>query len=191
MEMNTQLHIKNMVCPRCLQAVENILTQQGLIVKSIELGKAEVVSPEAPVNIDDIDAALRQNGFELLKDRDRKLVERVKNALLDYLYQLEKAEGVSNVSDYLSQKLNAGYSHLSKLFSQYEQTTIEKYLIHLKIERVKELLSYNELTLSEIAYRLQYSSPQHLSNQFKKISGMTVSEYKAQPFAHRHSLDAL
>jgi len=171
--------------------VENILTQHGLIVKSIELGKAEVLSPEAAIDIGGIDTALQKNGFELLMDRDQKLVERIKNALLNYLYQLEEEEAVSNVSDYLSQKLNAGYSHLSKLFSQYEQITIEKYLIHLKIERVKELLSYNELTLSEIAYRLQYSSPQHLSGQFKKITGMTVSEYKAQPFAHRHSLDAL
>ncbi len=185
------LLIKNMVCPRCVQAVENILQQQQLIVRSIELGKAEVISPEAPIDLGKIDTALRENGFELLQDRDQQLVERVKNALLDYLYQLEKEEAISNPSDYLSQTLNTSYSHLSKLFSQFEQTTIEKYLIHLKIERVKELLSYNELTLSEIAYRLQYSSPQHLSGQFKKITGMTVSEFKMQPFAHRHSLDAL
>lgn len=185
------LHIKNMVCPRCIAAVRQILTEQGLTVHAVELGRAEVSSGEGMPDWAQIDAALRQNGFELLQDRERQIVERIKNELLAYLYALEKEEIVTKPSAYLSEKIGFSYDHLSKLFSQYEHTTIEKYLIHLKIERVKELLSYDELTLSEIAYRLQYSSPQHLSRQFKQITGMTVSEFKQQPFVHRHSLDRL
>ncbi len=185
------LHIKNMVCPRCIATVRQILTDQGLVVQSVELGRAEIVSKDSTVNPAQIDAALRQHGFALLQDRDRQFVERIKNELLAYLYALEKEAPVAKPSVLLPEKIGLSYDHLSKLFSQYEHTTIEKYLIHLKIERVKELLSYDELTLSEIAYRLHYSSPQHLSRQFKQITGMTVSEFKQQPFVHRHSLDRL
>jgi AraC-like DNA-binding protein len=190
-ENRDTLLIKNMVCPRCITAVRQILTELGLTVHDVSLGRAEVAGDAATAEPAKIDAALRAHGFELLQDRERQIVERIKNELLNYLYTLEKAENPDIPSAYLSKKLGFSYDHLSKLFSQYEHTTIEKYLIHLKIERVKELLSYDEFTLSEIAYRLHYSSPQHLSRQFKQITGMTVSEFKQQPFVHRHSLDQL
>lgn len=187
----TNLYIKNMVCPRCITAVRNILTEQGLTVHSVELGRAEVSAGSSEPDFGQIDAALQAGGFALLQDRDRQIVERIKNELLAYLYALEEGDMTRKVSAYISDKIGFSYDYLSKLFSQYEHTTIEKYLIHLKIERVKELLSYGELTLSEIAYRLHYSSPQHLSRQFKQITGITVSAFKQRPFVHRHPLDRL
>jgi AraC-like DNA-binding protein len=185
------LLIKNMVCPRCVTAVREILLNLGLRVHEVSLGRAEILENYATVTPEQIDTALQQHGFKLLQDRDQQIVERIKNELLSYLFALEKEDYAAIPSVYLSKKLGFSYDHLSKLFSQYEHTTIEKYLIHLKIERVKELLSYAELTLSEIAYLLHYSSPQHLSRQFKQITGMTVSEFKLRPFKHRHSLDRL
>ena len=185
------LHIKNMVCPRCIQAVKTILTDLGYSVRAIDLGWAEIAITDKPVDLPAIAKSLQNSGFELLQNREKQLVEQIKNTLLTYIYRLEKMDAPENASEFLGEKLGFSYAYLSKLFSQIEHVTIEKYLIHLKIERVKELLSYGELTLSEIAFRLQYSSSQHLSRQFKQITGITVSEFKSQPYVHRHSLDGL
>lgn len=185
------LHIKNMVCPRCIQVIEDTLRQMGLNVKEIELGRVEVTWPEGDLNYDQINQALKRKGFELLIDRDKQTVEHVKTALIKYLDMLEKQDRLLKPSTYLSDNIGMSYTRLSKLFSHHENTTIEKYLILLKIERVKEWLSYGELTLSEISYKLKYSSVNHLSNQFKKITGITVSEFKSRPYTHRHSFDVL
>jgi AraC family transcriptional regulator len=186
----TTLHIKNMVCPRCISVVGSTLRGLGLPVEEVRLGEAVVQSAEVDWVL--IDSQLRKSGFELIFDKEGQMVEHLKAALLSYVAYLETpARLVSNLSSYLSDQFSTSYSSLSKTFSHTEHTTLEKYLILLKIERVKELLSYNELTLSEIAFRLRYSSVQALSNQFKKVTGLSVSEFRQQTAFHRKSLDAL
>ena len=187
METNT-LHIKNMVCPRCIRTVNRLLQEHGVQVHDVQLGQAAV---SGPLDVPQLDAALQREGFALLFDRDHRLVEKIKNTLIDYLQHFETAYQPVTTSGYLAEKLAADYQYLSKVFSRLEQITIEKYFIRLKIERVKELVSYGQLTLSEIADQLHYSSVQHLSNQFKKITGQSVSAYKSQPQPSRTPLDAL
>ena len=189
--MTQTLHIKNMVCPRCIKAVREVLTSSGLNVRRVELGEAEVEAPTAELDLKAIDKELRDNGFELLIDKGKQRVEQIKVALIEYVNGLATADQPERVSSYLAKNLQSPYTQLSKLFSRYVGQTIEKHLILLKIERVKELLSYGELTLSEIAYRLHYSSVQHLSTQFKHVTGLSVSEYKNLGISHRHPLDAI
>ncbi|HLR77108.1 MAG TPA: AraC family transcriptional regulator [Balneolaceae bacterium] len=189
MKKNT-LHIKNMVCPRCIAAVRQALEKLGLTVLEVELGKAVVEGNEI-ISAQKINKELKKQGFELLQGKDRELVEQIKTSLIVYVQGLENREKPRKMSDYLSERLHQNYSLLSSVFSKNETITIERYLIHLKIERVKELLSYEELTLSEIAWKLKYSSVSHLSNQFKQITGMTVTDYKKASDSFRHSLSSL
>ncbi|GAB2529457.1 helix-turn-helix domain-containing protein [Rufibacter soli] len=188
--MQQQLHIKNMVCPRCISTVAKVLAAQGLTVQEVKLGEATVASAQE-VDVPRLSDALQAHGFELLQEKDEQLTERIKTTLLEYQHQLEEAYQPITTSVYLSKKLAMSYQHLSKVFSQHTGTTLEKYLIRLKIERVKELISYGELTLSEIAHRLQYSSVQHLSNQFRKVTGVSVTDYKKDPSINRFPLDNL
>lgn len=185
---NTELVIKNMVCPRCETVVRQTLEELGLEVKTVELGRAEVVL-NAAISREEIGKALGEHGFELPAGEHQKLTERIKAQLINYVKGLEETEEAPNISDYLSEKLHQNYSSLSSTFSEAENITIEKYLIHLKIERVKELLSYGELTLSEIAWKLNYSSVSHLSTQFKTITGMSVTDYKKARESFRKPLD--
>ncbi|AKQ44511.1 hypothetical protein TH63_00890 [Rufibacter radiotolerans] len=188
--MEQHLHIKNMVCPRCIATVTEVLTGQGLTVQDVKLGEATVTT-EKKVNVPALSEALQAHGFELLQEKDEQLTDLIKTTLLEYQRQLEEEYQPMTTSVYLSEKLGMSYQHLSKVFSQHTGTTLEKYLIRLKIERVKELISYGQLTLSEIAHRLQYSSVQHLSNQFKKVTGVSVTDYKKAPSVDRLPLDSL
>lgn len=183
-------YIKNMVCPRCVMAVQDAFEELGFEVNNVELGKAEVIN-STDVSKERIRETLEKLGFELLEGQDQQKIEQIKNHLVNYIKELEQKESVPKISDYLSKKMHQNYASLSKLFSDQEDTTIEKYLINLKIERVKELLSYNELTLSEIAWRLNYSSVQYLSNQFRNITGMSVTDYKKASDSFRQSLDSI
>lgn len=183
-----EFHIRNMVCPRCIMVVRDALKELGFEVQEVELGKAKV-TPNDSIGDEKVDEKLKEYGFELLEGKNQQLVERIKNRLITYVQELEMTEDSPKISDYLADKLNQNYSSLSTLFSENEDITIEKYLIHLKIERVKELLSYGELTLSEIAWRLNYSSVAHLSNQFKQITGMSVTDYKKARDSFRKPLD--
>jgi AraC-like DNA-binding protein len=159
-----------------------------LQVTDIQLGEVEVLANEN-INLDELNELLKKEGFELIFDREKQVIEQIKAYLLEYL---EKIEFLNvKLSDYLATKTDLNYTYLSKIFSTIENTTIEKYFILLKIEKVKELLSYQELSLSEISYQLAYSSVQALSNQFKKITGITVSEFKEQANKNRKSLDDL
>lgn len=185
-----ELIIKNMVCPRCIMVVRDTLEDLGFRVYDVELGKA-VVKPDENISRERINKKLKEYGFELLEGKNQQLVEQIKTLLINYVQNLEEAEDTPKVSEYLSEKLHQNYSSLSSAFSESEATTIEKYLIHLKIERVKELLSYGELTLSEIAWKLNYSSVAHLSNQFKKITGMSVTDYKKVRDSFRKPLDGI
>lgn len=188
--MSTTIHIKNMVCPRCIQSVESLLSEMHIPYESVELGIASLKETISESQEKQLQEALSRNGFELLKDRQDSLVNSIKTLILDVIYG-RKQLGNSNFSSFLSSHLNTDYSVLSKLFSQLEGTTIEKYIQLQKIERVKELISYGEKTLNEIAYMLDYSSPSHLSGQFKKITGLSPSEYKKSDFSDRNSLDAI
>jgi AraC-like DNA-binding protein len=169
--------------------VREALAGLGLHVQSVQLGEAEVA--ETQFHSSEVDEALRKHGFELITEKEEQMVTRIKAALIDYLANLETQKKTVNLSSYLSERFQVSYPNLSKTFSRVENTTIEKYLILLRIERVKELLSYQELTLSEIAYRLRYSSVQALSNQFRKVAGRSVSDYRHEAIPPRTSLDAL
>jgi AraC family transcriptional regulator len=173
------LYIKNMVCPRCIKVVKEELNKLGLNVISVELGEATVETNNYSISTNEIKKILENNGFELLDDKQGKLVEKIKTLIIDKIQNSKPGDLEKfNFSKYLSDNLNVTYQYLSHLFSSLEDSTIEKYIIHQKIEKVKELLVYNELTLSEISYNLGYSSVQHLSNQFKQVTGFTPSYYK-------------
>jgi len=176
------LHIKNMVCPRCIRVVREDLLQLDLEVNEVRLGEADVSPLEGQVlDMGLIAKTLENSGFELVKDRNAQLVEQVKLTIIDIIHYTKEFSLSTKNSDYIAQKVGLSYSSLSRLFSKQEGITIEKYIILQKIEKVKELLAYEELTLSQIANKLGYSSVQHLSNQFRKEVGMSVSVYKELP----------
>ncbi|MDD8017159.1 MAG: helix-turn-helix domain-containing protein [Bacteroidota bacterium] len=183
------LHIKNMVCDRCIRVVRDELTKLRLNVASVSLGEAEV-GDKPSVDIGKIRSVLEQNGFELIEDKRAKIVEKIKNTIVDLVHHSNKLEELKeNYSTYIEKKVGQEYHSLSKLFSSIETITIEKFLIAQKIERVKELLVYGEFTLSEIAYKLGYSSVQHLSNQFKQITGFTPTDFRKLKQNNRKPLD--
>ena len=185
----TQLYIKNMVCNRCIKVVNEELNKLGFKILSIELGRVEIKNKLDKSGIDIIRKMLTDNGFELIDDKKSKLIDNIKTNIIELIYhQKEKAEHV-NISDFLSKEIGYDYSYLSNSFSSVEGITIEKYIINQKIEKVKELLVYDELSLNEISYQLGYSSVQHLSNQFKKITGLPPSHFKKVKENKRKPLD--
>ncbi len=189
--MNTTfLRIKNMVCPRCVEAVQSLLVRAGYQPKAVTLGTAEL-DAATPADPEALAPLLRAAGFELLRGRAEQLTDQIKAVLAEYLEHLHTARAPLTASAFLSDRFAATYSHLSKVFSRTAHLTIEKYLIRLKIERVKELLSYGEMTLNQIADQLRYSSGQHLSNQFRQVTGYSVSEFRQLLLPERVSLDAL
>lgn len=166
-----------MVCRRCKMVVENVLTNSGLHPLSVELGEVLI---EEDIDHDTriaLDNALNEFGFELIDDKKSRTIEKIKNAIVDYVHYSKENLRV-NLSSYLSELLHQDYNYLSNLFSEVEGTTIEQYLILLRIEKVKELLVYDELTVSQIAHELNFSDASHLSKQFKKITGLTPGYFK-------------
>ena len=186
------IHIKNMVSNSCIKLVEQELNRTGFIqVLRLKLGEAEIQFDSQVMSIDTIDQLLRKNGFELLRDTDKILVEQIKSAIIQLIFYGNNATSLMRNSDYLSEKLGQPYLHLSKLFSEKTGSTLEKYIILIKVEKIKELISYDQLTSSEIAYMMGYSSVQYLSNQFKQVAGLTISEYKNQQNNNRRPLSSL
>ena len=178
-----------MVCNRCIWAVQRELKKQGLKPLKVILGTATVEGAVDEERIRQIDQSLQRIGFELIDDKKSRLIENIRTEVINFVHYDPEMEGHVNFSDHLSRKLGYDYSYLSSLFSSVEGITIEKYIILQRIEKVKELLVYDELTLSEIAYRTGYSSVQHLSNQFKKTIGMTPSFFKRLQGNKRKPLD--
>lgn len=174
----TELYIKNMVCQRCVQVVEDLIRKQGLQVLEINMGVVKLAQKPEPHILAEIASSLRQHGFELLDSTRMRIIERLKNIIIQKIHHAENLDIKVNWSILLSDELNQDYNSLSTLFSSVEGITLEQYIIRQKIERVKELLFYDELNLSEISYKLGYSSVQHLSTQFKKITGQTPSKFK-------------
>jgi len=184
-----KIAIKNMVCPRCVQAVSQVFSTLGITPLDVRLGEAIVAKPLTTAQSLELKHRLQANGFELLDDQQQQLVEKIKAVIIDHVHHLEDDHFV--FTEVLPDQLNREYSQLSKLFSEKEGITIEHYVILQRMEKVKELLSYNELTLSEIAYRLGYSSVAYLSSQFKKITGLTPSEFKKLGINLRRPIDKL
>lgn len=182
------ISIKNMVCKRCIMAVEQIFDEAGIEVKNIQMGKVKTKHEVEKVQFDQINRQLKKIGFEIINDSKSRLIEEIKNITIDYVYN-ETAERKVNFSEYLTDRLHLDYSYLSTLYSSVEDSTIEKHLIQLKIERVKEFLVYDEKTLSEIAYEMGYSSVAHLSGQFKKNTGFTPTYFKKLKEQKRKSID--
>lgn len=172
-----ELQIKNMVCPRCIMAVENLLFDKQIAFEKVVLGKAILLQKPSKKLMVELEADLIRMGFEILQDKDVQRIEKIKSSLHQVLQSGEIPSGF-NLMDYIKSNLNEDYSKLSHLFSSMEGVTIEKFFISLKIDKVKEWLFYEEMNLSEISYKLDYSSVQHLSSQFKKVTGMTPSDYK-------------
>lgn len=183
----TTLHVKNMVCNRCIYMVERLFREAGLSPQQVTLGEVQLADLPSPALMPVLEKKLGEFGFELLSDQKSRIIEKIKTTIIAYIQQQEGKGPV--FSEFLSAALHRDYSYLSKLFSEVEDITIEKYLIQQKIEKVKEWLSYDELSLSEIADRLGYSGVAHLSAQFKKITGFTPSAFRRSKDHHRRPLD--
>ena len=166
-----------MVSLRCKLIVKEELLQLGVSYTIIDLGMAEVKDDITPHQINQLRTNLLQDGLEILDDKQSILIERIKNVIIEMIYYSEEIPKV-NYSDYISEKLHYDYNYLSNVFSEVKGITIRHFIIYHKIEKVKELLLYNELNLSEISYKLHYSSVSHLSNQFKKVTGLAPSFFK-------------
>ncbi|GAB3696482.1 hypothetical protein GCM10027592_19600 [Spirosoma flavus] len=186
----TTLLIRNMVCDRCRRVVREELEKLGLTLEKVDLGEVNVTKWPENLSIEQVQRTLQENGFDLLADKKQSLVEHIKILLINEVQHLKGERLASeNYSTFLERKLGYEYSYLSGLFSTSEGHTLEKYIIALKIEKVKEWLRYDELTLSEIAWRLSYSSVQHLSNQFRQVTGYTPGQFRKLTDVQRLSLD--
>lgn len=186
-----QLYIKNMVCDRCVMVVRQLLEQEGLEYKNIQLGQVELALEPARTSLENLKHHLFEAGFEVLDDKKARTVEKIKTAIVSMVQGYDEDEFNKKLSATLEEKIGMDYHYLTSLFSSVEGVTIEKYLILQRIEKVKELLMYDELNLSEIAWKLGYSSVQHLSQQFKKVTGLTPSQFKQLKENQRRPLDKL
>ncbi|PWD97895.1 helix-turn-helix domain-containing protein [Marinilabilia rubra] len=185
------LHIKNMVCPRCISAVRELLLKLPLHPVSVELGQVEIEEKElTPFQFQELDKKLEELGFERIEDHNKQIIDKIKTLVVQKIHHERLYQGF-NWSKYLSDNLNQDYKSLSHLFSAFEGMTIEQYIIKQKIEKVKELIAYQQLNFSEIAYKIGYSSPAHMSNQFRKITGMTPGDFKKLRKPVRNTIDKL
>ena len=186
----TQLFIKNMVCNRCNIAVRQLLDELGHAVVSVELGEAQIGNKLPPAELAQLEQRLKSLGFELINDRKSRIIGQIKNEIV-YLVHHSDIILNTNLSTWLADRLHYDYTYLSNLFSEVEGTTIEKYYIAQRIEKVKELLVYDELSLAEIADALGYSSAAYLSSQFRKVTGLTPTFYKSIKETKRRNIDEL
>ena len=185
-----KLHIKNMVCDRCKKVVRDELGKLGISLNRVELGEVETEKELEADKLRAVKQMLESNGFALLDDKKDTLVEHIRTLIIEEVQYLKGHKPTQmNFSDYLSQKTGYEYSYISNLFSTETGQPIEQYIIAQKVEKIKEWLSYNELSLSEMAWRLSYSSTAHLSNQFKKVTGITPGEFKKSNSLARKTLD--
>ncbi|MEP5614452.1 MAG: AraC family transcriptional regulator [Cyclobacteriaceae bacterium] len=186
--MPHKLHIKNMVCNRCIEAVKEEFEKNEVLISKIKLGEVEIEELLDSDKKKQITDDLSKRGFELLEDKNSQLIENIKSLLVDQIHYKDKPLN-TNYSTYLEKEIGKDYNTLSSLFSSVEGVTIERYIILQKLEKIKELLIYDEINLSQIAHRLGYSSVQHLSNQFKKNTGMTPTEFRRLQDPDRKTLD--
>jgi AraC-like DNA-binding protein len=189
-DKSSKLFIKNMVCQRCILTVENILKEYSIPFSKVSLGEVDIQKKLNNEEIKVIQSSLQKVGFELIETRVNKIIEDIKQAVIEYL-----SLGMDNqnlkLSSFITKKIPYDYSYLSDLFSSVEGKTIEQYFILQRIEKVKELLVYDQLSLTEISYQTGFSSVHHLSSQFKKVTGLTPSYFKKIGIEKRKALDKL
>lgn len=182
------VYIKNMVCGRCIMVVQQTMERLGLTVEKIQLGEVTLARKLTLKEKSELAEALTPLGFEIIDNRKSRIIERIKMTIIELVHH-QQDQTKHNLSEVLGEALELDYSYLSSLFSAVEGTTIEKYYIAQKIEKVKELLVYDELTLNEIAEQLNYSSTAYLSNQFKKVTGLTPSHFRQVRTKKRKAID--
>lgn len=185
-----KLYIKNMVCSRCKMVVKDLLEKMELHTLSVNLGEVEVDEKLSKDQLSQLDTKLKTLGFELIDNKRSQTIEKIKNAIITLVHHSD-IDIQTNLSEYITSKVHQDYNYLSNLFSEVEGITIEKYFINQRIEKAKELLVYDQLTLSEIADQLGYSSVGYLSNQFKKITGFTPSYFKSLKEHKRKNIEEL
>lgn len=185
-----KLYIKYMVSIRCKSAVKEVLRDQGLHFIVVDLGEVEIMEDLSPEGEEALKTALLKIGLELMDDKKAILIEKIKTLITEMIHHSTEVLKV-NYSDYISEKLNYDYTYLSNIFSEVKGITIQQFIINHKIERVKELIIYDEMNISEIAWKMNYSSVAHLSNQFKKITGLTPSHYKKLKNKRRSPIESL
>ena len=183
-----KIYIKNMVCIRCQMVVKSELEKLGLRFIDVKIGEANIVEDIPAEKLKHLDIALRKSGLQLMDSKKSILVEKIKSAIIELVHYTDEQIKV-NLSNYLSDKLHYDYTYLANLFSEVKGITIEKFYLTHKIEKVKELIVYDELNLSEIAYKMHYSSVSHLTNQFKKYTGLTPSHFKQLKNKRRVTLE--
>jgi AraC family transcriptional regulator len=188
--VHKKIHLKNMVCNCCIYLLKNELSVEGIEIHEIKLGEVSLSYYPSKYAWKKIEELLNRFGFEIIVGKEKVLVEQFKHAVIDLVHNSTYNAMVRN-SDYLVERFGMSYPYISSLFSKHENTTLEKFTILHKIEKVKELIEYGELTLSEIAYMMGYSSVQYLSTQFKSVTGISVTEYKTDPSVKRKSLEQL
>jgi AraC-like DNA-binding protein len=183
-----KLYIKYMVSMRCKTVVREELQKLGLHFVIVDMGVVDIMEDLTPEQHEQIRTGLLKTGLELMEDKKAVLIERIKNAIIEMVYYKEEV-AKTNFSDYLSEKLKYDYTYMANLFSEVQGTTIEKFIISHKIERVKELIIYDELNLTEIAWNMHYSSVAHLSNQFRKVTGLTPTHFKQLKDKRRKAIE--
>jgi len=186
--VSLNLQIKDMVCPRCILVVEKELTDLGATVLNIELGHVTITYSN-DLSIEQIGNKLREFGLELIENKEEMIAEQIKINVRNFIKKIESTQEQITLSEFLSKEIGKNYNLLSKLFSKKESQTIESFYIEKRIERVKELLKYDEFNLSEISVKLGYSSVHYLSSQFKKVTGISVSDFKVEikQLLHKYS----
>ncbi len=177
-KITTTLHIKNMLSSCCIKVIRDEFEKNNIEIENIRLGEATISFDKSEINLEKIGSILKVLGFELVVSREQKIISKIKSTVIELIHHLNNVDSIVRKSDYLVEMLGMSYQQLSKIFSKHEPVTLERYIILNKIERIKELLMYDEYTLSEIAYMMDYSSVQYLSNQFKKETSYSVSDYK-------------
>ncbi len=172
-----KLYVRNMACLSCKVVVQESLEEMEKQCIKVELGEVETKEDLTDVEKKKLNDRIRKVGLELLENKQGAIIEKIRKVVVDYVYHTEE-KLIVNFSDYLSKKLNYSYTYLANLFSEVEASTIEQYVIAMKIERIKELIMFEDVTLTEISYKLHYSSVAHLSTQFKKVTGLTPTHFK-------------
>jgi AraC-like DNA-binding protein len=186
----SKLTIKNMVCPRCIDTVNDIFVELNIETTSIKLGEVETVNVITPTQQDQLQNLLVNRGFEILEDNKSQVISQIKSIIVEQIHHSNQELKV-NFSSLLTDALGHEYASLSRLFSSVEGVTIERFVLMQRIEKIKEFIFYNELTFSEIAIQMNYSSVAHLSAQFKKETGMTPTQFKKLKEQNRRSLDSI
>lgn len=186
-----RIFIRNMMCSCCTRLVREDLTKLGITVLDVKLGEATLIYDREEISTSQINEVLQDIGMGLIQDKDEILVEQIKQTIIELVHYMNNVDSIVRKSEYLVEKMGKSYQTLSKLFSKVEPITLERYIILQKIERVKELAMEDKISLSEIAWMMDYSSPHHLSNQFKIITGISLSDFKKDPTAYKKPINNL